>query len=115
MLAKPQFDTTPGKLLFSGKIIDVRRDVSGGYTMGSVLLAPLEGDEQDESQQNAASDTADRRHMVIPFQNEYLYAAWADASGRRNGRDSLHGSGHRAAVWTEGQRYRDAGPPSLEN
>jgi DUF917 family protein len=77
-----QFDTTPGKLLFSGKIIDVRRDIGGGYTMGSVLLAPLEGDEQDESQQAAI---ADRRHMVIPFQNEYLYAAWSDASGTETG------------------------------
>ena len=80
-----QFDTTPGKLLFSGKIIDVRRDVSGGYTMGSVLLAPLEGDEQDDSQQKTSSTKGDRQHMVIPFQNEYLYAAWADASGIETG------------------------------
>jgi DUF917 family protein len=54
--------------------------------MGSVLLAPLEGDEQDESQQQEASPTiVDRRHMVIPFQNEYLYAAWSDASGTQTG------------------------------
>jgi DUF917 family protein len=68
-------------VLFSGKIVDVRRDVSGGYTMGSVLLAPLEGDEEDAAQQA----TAEPRHMVIPFQNEYLYAAWADASGTETG------------------------------
>lgn len=80
-----KFDTTPGKLLFSGKIIDVRRDVEGGYTMGTVILAPLEGDEQDESQQDATCAIVDRRLMVIPFQNEYLYAAWADASGTETG------------------------------
>ncbi|OIW25709.1 DUF917-domain-containing protein [Coniochaeta ligniaria NRRL 30616] len=85
-LTEAIFDATPGKLLFSGKIVDVRRDVSGGYTMGSVLLAPLEGGEQDEAQQQKAPPAVtDRHHMVIPFQNEYLYAAWADASGAETG------------------------------
>ncbi|KAL1859075.1 hypothetical protein VTK73DRAFT_7594 [Phialemonium thermophilum] len=76
------FATTTGRLLFSGKIVDVRRDISGGYTMGSVLLAPLEADEMDESARTTANGTQqERRHMLIPFQNEYLYAAWADADG----------------------------------
>lgn len=80
-----QFDTTPGELLFYGRIVDVARDVSGGYTMGSVLLEPLDGNEQDESQPSVSSIPADRRHMVIPFQDEYLYAAWADAAGTETG------------------------------
>jgi len=53
--------------------------------MGSVLLAPLEGDEQDGRQQATSPAAADGRHMFIPFQNEYLYAAWADASGTEIG------------------------------
>ncbi|KAF2138170.1 uncharacterized protein K452DRAFT_234708 [Aplosporella prunicola CBS 121167] len=68
------FAVNPGKLLFSGKVVDVRRDVSGGYTMGSVLLAPV----KDES--FPQSPTWDK-HMVIPFQNEYLYAAYTDSTG----------------------------------
>ena len=53
--------------------------------MGSVLLAPLEGDEQEERQQGTSTAIADGRHMLIPFQNEYLYAAWVDASGTEIG------------------------------
>ncbi|KKY16689.1 putative hydantoinase oxoprolinase [Phaeomoniella chlamydospora] len=60
---------TPGKLIFSGKIIDVRRDVSCGYTMGSVLIEP------EESENTGREGRADARNMIIPFQNEYLYAA----------------------------------------
>jgi hypothetical protein len=49
----------------------VRRYVGGGYTMGSVLLAPLADEDRDsEAQQSSHGD----RHMLIPFQNEYLYA-----------------------------------------
>lgn len=55
------FTVTAGRLIYSGKVVDVKRDISRGYTMGSVLLEP-EG--MDET-----------RRMVIPFQNEYLYAA----------------------------------------
>ncbi|KAL6233634.1 hypothetical protein BDW75DRAFT_241860 [Aspergillus navahoensis] len=55
------FDVCAGKLLFTGKIIDVRRHVGGGYTMGSAV----------------ASDS----HMIIPFQNEFLYAAISDSTG----------------------------------
>ncbi|KAI8192524.1 putative D-/L-hydantoinase subunit A [Colletotrichum sp. SAR 10_75] len=72
------FDVCAGKLLFTGKIIDVRRYVGGGYTMGSVLLAPL-ADEERESDARGPSN-ADR-HMLIPFQNEYLYAALTDSEG----------------------------------
>ncbi|KAL6357280.1 hypothetical protein LRP88_07438 [Fusarium phalaenopsidis] len=74
------FDVCAGKLLFTGKIIDVRRHVGGGYTMGAVIIAPLSEDERESagsSQQSAPTDS----HMFIPFQNEYLYAALSDADG----------------------------------
>lgn len=67
-----------GKLLFTGKIVDVRRYVGGGYTMGSVLLAPLADEDRDrEARQSSHGD----RHLLIPFQNEYLYAALTDSEG----------------------------------
>lgn len=49
----------------------VHRYVSaGGYTEGSVRLKPLAEDEQEYG--DAVS--AETREMVLPFQNEYLYA-----------------------------------------
>ncbi|KAJ5109996.1 hypothetical protein N7532_002641 [Penicillium argentinense] len=71
------FETTPGHLLYIGKIIDVKRDVSRGYTMGSCTIAPLSNDEID----NAMSSTHtpdESRCLIIPFQNEFLYAAYAN-------------------------------------
>ncbi|KAI0883011.1 uncharacterized protein GGS22DRAFT_190983 [Annulohypoxylon maeteangense] len=70
------FASTPGKVLFIGKVIDVRRDIGAGYTMGSVLIAPFNA---DESGSNAVD--SEQRHMIIPFQNEYFYAAHTDSSG----------------------------------
>lgn len=78
-IIKAIFDTTPGKLLYSGKIIDVKRDVSRGYTMGQCTIAPLASDEKEALGTSASRATTDeQRYIVIPFQNEYLYAAYAD-------------------------------------
>jgi DUF917 family protein len=67
----------PGKILFTGKVVDVRRDVSkGGYTVGRCLLSPVAEDEQERGK------AADERHLIIPFQNEFLYAAYADENGK---------------------------------
>ncbi|CAH0035693.1 unnamed protein product, partial [Clonostachys rhizophaga] len=73
------FDVCAGKLLFTGKIVDVRRFIGGGYTMGSVTIAPLSEDDRESSSSNHTSQTvATDKHMIIPFQNEYLYAALTD-------------------------------------
>ncbi|GKZ32180.1 hypothetical protein AbraIFM66950_001360 [Aspergillus brasiliensis] len=69
------FETTPGKLLYSGKIIDVKRDVSRGYTVGQCTIAPLSGEEKENTDNDVSAET---RHLVIPFQNEFLYAAYID-------------------------------------
>lgn len=75
-------------MLFVGKIVDVQRHVSGGYTMGAVVLAPSDDDDDDDDGKNDARTiatngdaAADGTHMVIPFQNEFLYAALSDAAG----------------------------------
>lgn len=75
----PQFATSPGKLLYSGKIIDVKRDVSRGYTMGQCTIEPLTGDEiENPGNIHSTDDEKDKRCIVIPFQNEFLYAAYVD-------------------------------------
>ncbi|CRK24230.1 hypothetical protein BN1723_013214 [Verticillium longisporum] len=86
------FAQCAGKLLFTGKIIDVRRFVGDGYTKGSVLLAPLADEELESS--NASSPAGLQttsavrdRHMLIPFQNEYLYAALTNSAGSEDGRE----------------------------
>jgi DUF917 family protein len=66
-------------VLFTGKIVDVRRFVGGGYTLGFVLVRGNSGTGQD-----TAADT--EPHMYIPFQNEYLYAATSDAEGSESSR-----------------------------
>lgn len=68
----------PGRVLFTGKVVDVSRNVSkGGYTVGRCLLAPLSDDELS----TGAGEPSEKRHLVIPFQNEFLYAAYADEAG----------------------------------
>ncbi|EMD31880.1 hypothetical protein CERSUDRAFT_109067 [Gelatoporia subvermispora B] len=66
-----------GACLFVGKIIDVQREVRKGFTWGSVTIAPLLQDEEesDESSSGLATIThgPDDR-LIIPFQNENLYA-----------------------------------------
>lgn len=70
-------------MLFVGKIVDVKRNVSGGYTMGEVILAPSDDDDKNDAASMTANGvkTANDDHMIIPFQNEYLYAAVCDAAG----------------------------------
>ncbi|KFG83038.1 putative hydantoinase/oxoprolinase [Metarhizium anisopliae] len=72
------FAVCAGRVLFTGKIVDVQRHLDGGYTMGAVVLAPFAADERDaESKPPQPNDS----HMIIPFQNEYLYAALCDEAG----------------------------------
>ncbi|OGM44413.1 hydantoinase/oxoprolinase [Aspergillus bombycis] len=77
------FDTSPGKLLYTGKVTDVKRDVSRGYTMGYCLLAPLSSDERETtiSSSCGVGVLEESRCLVIPFQNEFLYAAYTDPDG----------------------------------
>ncbi|EFW17537.1 hypothetical protein D8B26_000238 [Coccidioides posadasii str. Silveira] len=74
---KAIFDTTPGKLLYTGKIIDVQRGISRGYTMGHCVLAPLSKDEMEQDVSDSSSSTTERQ-LILPFQNEFLYAAYVN-------------------------------------
>ncbi|EXJ67931.1 uncharacterized protein A1O5_08545 [Cladophialophora psammophila CBS 110553] len=60
-----------GRILYTGKIVSVNRYISaGGYTEGTVRLKPISNDELEYGD-TASTETRD---MVLPFQNEYLYA-----------------------------------------
>ena len=76
---------TPVTQLYAGKIIDVARDVSRGYTMGRCIIAPLSADEEGgigPSSSHTANDPEARetRYLAIPFQNEYLSAGFISPS-----------------------------------
>lgn len=47
--------------------------------MGRCLIAPLSDDEQEPTA--SPTEPAEKRHLLIPFQNEYLYAAYTDVDG----------------------------------
>ena len=82
-----QFEITAGKLLFTGKIVDVQRYVGGGYTMGKVIIAPSSDEEGESPGAVGQMPATNDRHMTIPFQNEYLYAALSDARGSEESLD----------------------------
>lgn len=64
-------DVVPVKLLYTGKIISVQRDVSRGYTVGQCEIAPLSEEEDPGPDPNIC---AEKRNLIITFQNEYLVA-----------------------------------------
>ena len=86
-LIRAIFGTTPGRLLYSGKIVSITRDVSRGYTIGRCYIAPTPDDELDCA--SSTSTTRETRNLMIPFQNEYLYAAYVgpSSSGLNDGRE----------------------------
>ncbi len=60
----------PGKLIFSGKIISVQRQVIAGFTKGNVVIAP--NSLLDDDGTGVTSTQAD--DLVIDFQNENIHA-----------------------------------------
>jgi DUF917 family protein len=67
----------PGRLLFTGKFIDVKRDINkASYIVGRCLLSPRSGNKLDNG------ESAEKRYLVIPFQNEFLYVIYTDPEGK---------------------------------
>ncbi len=84
-----------GKVLYTGKIVHVHRYVfSGGYTEGSVRLAPISSEEQEYG--DAAS--GESRHLHLPFQNEYLLAELIDADVPNSRLNATAGSVEKRAL-----------------
>ncbi|CCM04742.1 uncharacterized protein FIBRA_06931 [Fibroporia radiculosa] len=65
-----------GACLFVGKIVDVQREVRKGFTWGSVTIVPLLEDEEEDGGSPATANQlyGPEDRLVIPFQNENLYA-----------------------------------------
>lgn len=53
--------------------------------MGAAILAPL----KEEERENISTDAEGfpDKHMIVPFQNEYLYAAHCDATGSQDSQE----------------------------
>ncbi|KZT38595.1 putative Hydantoinase/oxoprolinase [Sistotremastrum suecicum HHB10207 ss-3] len=77
-----------GKCLFKGKIVDVKREVRGGFTWGTLTIAPLLLSEQESLPATTNTNTPianatganndveynENTRLIIPFQNENLQA-----------------------------------------
>lgn len=84
-VVKAMQDVTPVKLLYAGKIVDVSRDVSRGYTVGRCVIAPLSADERTSKR---GGEDIELRKLVITFQNEYLIA-YHPRAGPEGGEDDV--------------------------
>lgn len=49
--------------------------------MGAVMLAPLSHEERESPINASRQQVTTDKHMIIPFQNEFLYAAHCDQAG----------------------------------
>nr|KAK5438916.1 hypothetical protein LTR18_008351 [Exophiala xenobiotica] len=75
-----------GRVLYTGKIVSVNRYISdGGYTEGTVRLKPIGSDEQEYGD----SVITETRDMILPFQNEYLYAELVDPDAEKGTRGEI--------------------------
>ncbi|TWU74257.1 hypothetical protein ED733_004560 [Metarhizium rileyi] len=83
------FDVCAGRVIFTGKIVHVQRHLGGGYTMGAVVLAPFTDDERDAQLKTDEKPSRSDEHMIIPFQNEYLYAALCDETGSEESQQAV--------------------------
>ncbi|KAL1943929.1 hypothetical protein VTO73DRAFT_3747 [Trametes versicolor] len=74
-----------GACLFIGKVVDVKREVRKGFTWGEVTIAPLQEEEEEDASGSAAYTIPVKADdtLVIPFQNENLYAYVASANGEK--------------------------------
>lgn len=52
--------------------------------MGTCTIAPVGNDEREAASNQASSSPTDDRYLVVPFQNEYLYAAYTDGDNPRD-------------------------------
>lgn len=53
----------PGsKLLYSGKVVDIKREVKGGWTIGTATLEPFDDDEEGSEQ------LLETRQLVLSYQ-----------------------------------------------
>ncbi|KAF4345368.1 hydantoinase oxoprolinase [Fusarium beomiforme] len=64
-----------GKLLYTGKVIDVKREIKGGWTIGTATLEPFTDEDED------IVVCGDERQLVLSYQNEFFSAQLRDPAG----------------------------------
>jgi DUF917 family protein len=55
--------------------------------MGAVVLATFTDDEREAEAKTRDNASQSDKHMIIPFQNEYLYAALCDSTGSESSQE----------------------------
>jgi DUF917 family protein len=73
-------------ILFRGKIVDVERRLFKGHSYGSITLASLSTDEEEDSSSSQASRMPARASagtLKIPFKNENIYAEHTSEEGEK--------------------------------
>lgn len=56
-----------GRLVYKGKVVDVRREVKGGWTIGTTTLEPFRDDDDDDKRNDGNGDI-DTRQLVLSYQ-----------------------------------------------
>lgn len=62
------------KILFRGKIVDVERRLFKGHSYGSITVAALSTDEEEETSSKRIPSVVSTGTIKIPFKNENIYA-----------------------------------------
>lgn len=74
-------------ILFRGKIVEVERRLFKGHSYGSITIASLSPDEEEDSSTSLASRMPARASggtLTIPFKNENIYAEHTTDSGAKS-------------------------------
>jgi len=74
-------------ILFRGKIVEVERRLFKGHSYGSITIASLNSDEEEDSSTSQASRMPARASggtLNIPFKNENIYAEHTTDSGAKS-------------------------------
>ncbi|KAK4503829.1 hypothetical protein PRZ48_004744 [Zasmidium cellare] len=71
------------KILFRGKIVDVERRLFKGHSYGSITVAALSTDEEEEASSKRIPSVVSTGTIKIPFKNENIYAEHTAEDGTK--------------------------------
>ncbi|RFU74566.1 hydantoinase [Trichoderma arundinaceum] len=69
-----------GRLLYTGKVVDIRREVKGGWTIGTATLEPFDNDDDEDDGDTITKP--ETRQLVLSYQNEFYSAELRDPTGK---------------------------------
>lgn len=71
------------KILFRGKIVDVERRLFKGHSYGSITVAALTTDEEEETTSERMPSVKTTGTVKIPFKNENIFCEWTAPDGSK--------------------------------